>query len=813
MSPVISARQPHSAGSPHQIWSRCAGVMLGVVLAVAGPQTAAARPAGQALTATPSAAEVPSVAIRQWNLPSDRLEDALQRFSATSGVAFITKSPLRQGLRSTEVVGAYTISDALEVLLAGTSIAAHFVDAVTVELYPLMFEAEPVVVTAAGYEQASRHAPASVTVLAAAELTEKRVANLAQALADVEGVDTGGTAGKTGGLTVSMRGLPSDYTLVLVDGRRQNAAGNITPNGFGDASTSFMPPMGAIERIEVVRGPMSTLYGSDAMGGVVNVITRRIPGRWFGSAIVDATLQGNRDFGDTAAGNAYLAGPLSEQRLGLAVYGGAFLRAASDLSYQDGAGAEVEISKRGPSPVHALVTTAGGRVSLRPSSDHEMWLDLDRAWQSYDNTSAQLGTTGVQGGYGPEQRFNRQQASLSHRWQLPFGFLDSNATWNATQTLGRTIPPGTPGRVPGDPRTLEARNAILDSRLLTTAGRQTLTAGVQWWGARMVDGVAPAPYEHLQWALFAEDEWRLAARLSLTGGLRYDHHSAFGGHTSPRAYLVWRAAGDWTVKGGISLGFKTPRLDQLADGITGFTGQGTRPTIGSPGLRPETSTSYEISAGYDRGAAHATLTAFANRFHHKIASGPGLPNCSFALAPGRPGCVDYGNWPAVDLFAQSVNVDHAVTGGLEASTRLIVHEDWAVTGNYTYTTSEQKSGISAGQPLVNTPRHALNAAVRWQASTRTTLWLRGEARSERYRGPGPALEALGNYRGYGLLHLGGGVRVARGTTLNLTVYNLLDRDFLRYLPYRDATGAVLYAAEYNNMQEPRRIWMSVSVTF
>ena len=88
-------------------------------------------------------------------------------------------------------------------------------------------------------------------------------------------IDVLGGTGKTGGLDISIRGMPSEYTLILIDGRRQNTAGSVTPNGFGETSTSFMPPMSAIERIEVIRGPMSTLYGSDAMGGVINIITRK----------------------------------------------------------------------------------------------------------------------------------------------------------------------------------------------------------------------------------------------------------------------------------------------------------------------------------------------------------------------------------------------------------------------------------------------------------------------------------------------------------------------------------------------------------
>ena len=103
--------------------------------------------------------------------------------------------------------------------------------------------AEAITVTAGGYEQLVVNAPASVTVVSSEELKTKRVSDIAQALVDVEGVDVGQNVGKTGGLTVSMRGMPSDYTLMLIDGRRQNSPGSVTPNGFGETATTFMPPI------------------------------------------------------------------------------------------------------------------------------------------------------------------------------------------------------------------------------------------------------------------------------------------------------------------------------------------------------------------------------------------------------------------------------------------------------------------------------------------------------------------------------------------------------------------------------------------
>jgi len=173
------------------------------------------------------------------------------------------------------------------------------------------------VVSASGFEQKITEAPASISVISREDLQQKRYNNLAQALGDVEGIDIGQGTGKTGGLNISIRGMPSQYTLILIDGRRQNAAGNVTPNGFNETSTSFMPPLSAIERIEVIRGPMSTLYGSDAMGGVINIITRKVGKEWTGSVTQDYTYQQDRDFGDTRNTSVYASGPLIDGLLGL----------------------------------------------------------------------------------------------------------------------------------------------------------------------------------------------------------------------------------------------------------------------------------------------------------------------------------------------------------------------------------------------------------------------------------------------------------------------------------------------------------------
>lgn len=673
--------------------------------------------------------------------------------------------------------------------------------------------ADDIVVTAAGYEQKIVNAPASISVLTREELEERRFGSLAEALVNVEGIDVGQTAGKTGGLNISIRGMPSDYTLVLVDGRRQNAPGNVTPNGFGETSTSFLPPFSAIERIEVVRGPMSTLYGSDAMGGVINLITRKVSDRWSGTATGEVTLQEDGQYGNIYSGNGYMQGPVVPGLVGLTVRGSYLKREASNLSYNDASGDPVEISKRGPSPVESEIYTFGGRLTLTAHPDHDLWFEADFNRQWYDNADSQLGTGTVAGGYGPEMKFNRDNYVLAHTWRAGFAQIDTTLTRNNTETFGRTIPPGTPGKVAGDPRTLKATNSIADTRAVIPLDPFNITVGGQYWKAEMVDAVAVDKYEFVQWALFAETAWDIVNGFTLTLGGRYDDHETFGGKFSPRAYAVWRATEAFTVKGGISRGFKTPRLDQIASGIVGFSGQGTIPQIGTPGLKPETSTTTEIGVYYDdNGFFSGNVTLFNNEFKDKIAAGAPIPNCTWSVQRDRPGCLNLGEFPRAENFGQTVNVDEAVTRGIEAAARFEFTPDISLGLNYTYTESEQKSGPEEGEPLVNTPKHMVNGNLRWKVNDQLSTWLRAEIRSKRYRGAGVAQDAVGSFKSYELFHLGANYQLTPVIRLSAAVYNLLDKDFTPYLPY-DSAGTTVYTSAYANPQEPRRYWLSASVDF
>ncbi len=668
-----------------------------------------------------------------------------------------------------------------------------------------------VVVTASGFLQKIENAPASITVLSRDELESRAYHGLAEALAEVEGIDIGDAVDKTGAPSISIRGMPSEYTLILIDGRRQNVAGNVAPNGFGGTQNNFIPPLAAIERIEVIRGPMSTLYGSDAMGGVVNIITRKVDTDWSSLIGVDHVAQADSRFGDSSSANASLSGPLIADRLGFFVHGAIYDRDAANVCYSDSSGDEV-VPWMGANPVSYTNHNVGARLHWLITDAQELSLEGSINRQKYDNSKGQVGTLGS-GGYGPVQRYHREQITLAHTARFDFGTLESSVMRNTTETIGRLIPVGVPGA--GSPRALENDNLVFDTKLTSNIGRHVVTFGGQWWESEMVDAVAAQPFEHEQWAMFVEDEWRFADSMSLTVGVRRDDHSMFGGHTSPRAYLVWNASGHWTLKGGVSAGYKTPRLDQLADGIVGFGGQGTIPLIGSPGLKPETSTSTELGLYFDnRRGMRANVTLFNNDFEDKIATGAPIANCHFNNF--QQPCLDLGpQWTRSPTFAQSVNIDEAVTRGVEVASSLQLAADWSLDLNYTYVDSEQKSGAGAGLPLANTPEHMVNAKIDWTLSERVGLYVRGEHRSDRFRGAGAAQTGLGNYKAYSLAHVGGRYQLTDHVSLNAAIYNVFDKDFIDFQPYvNDAsTGALAYANMYPNSDEGRRFWLSANVTF
>lgn len=743
---------------------------------------------------------------------------------------------------------------------------------------------ETIVVTASGYEQKLASAPASVTVVSRDDLRMKPYTSLADALRDIEGIDVGSGQDKNGNISITMRGLPSDYTLVLIDDLRQSDIGNIGPNNFGNSQFMYMPPLEAIERIEVVRGPMSTLYGADAIGGVINIITQKNATETHGSVTVSKSFQEDSQYGDDSKFDFFLTGPTGIDSLSYTLRGSFYDRDNSEPGYSeslplpDGSLWEDEGSFGDKKIVAAKNWNAGITLNYAVNDNHDLTFEYDTAKQRYDNTEGQVGTldspvslwrlrggiVNPRVGYAPYQRFEREQFVIAHVGRFENGTLTTNLTRSTSDNLGRSLPLTVEERLqvqdiwdqavidqgtsvpeltdaiyqqledtflPRPQRPLSLDNIILNSIYESNWEDHYYIIGTQFFEAKMEDGafgfygddyIAGTEQTHRQIALFAEDSWDFSESATLTAGARYDDHNVFGGQFSPRLYLNYRPNDEWTLKGGVSTGYKTPRPDQLFPGIVGFGGQGTIPFVGTPDLQPETSVNYEMAAYYKgSGPFSGNITLFFNDFKDKIITQDQLPNCEVAV--GNEPCVDIGEgWADLGRvsFSQADNVDKARTKGIEFAAKYRFTDNFNLKGNYTYTDSEVLSGADAGLPLVNTPKNMFNASLNWQANQEFALSLISEVRSKRFRGTadvqgpqGPETTKL-YYKAYELYHLAGNYKFENGLTLNARVSNLLDDDLSSRSCVLAATqDEYECVSDYNTTEKARSFWLSLSYEF
>ena len=171
-------------------------------------------------------------------------------------------------------------------------------------------ELDDIVVSATGYEQKVKYAPASISVISKEEIINLPIRDIGDMVQEIPGVTT--TINKVGGTDIQIRGMSSDYTLILVDGKRMNTGKGFDSKGFNSKS-GFFPPTSMIERVEVIRGPASVIYGSDAMGGVINIITKKNLDEPSGSLSFETTIQEDSDrWGNTYGVNGNVFSPINE---------------------------------------------------------------------------------------------------------------------------------------------------------------------------------------------------------------------------------------------------------------------------------------------------------------------------------------------------------------------------------------------------------------------------------------------------------------------------------------------------------------------
>jgi outer membrane cobalamin receptor len=411
-------------------------------------------------------------------------------------------------------------------------------------------ETAPVVVTATRTPVPEGGAPGSLDVVTREQIEVHASPDIRAALGTVPSLVFNDSGSPAGVATLSLRASTSTQVLVLLDGRR-----------LADAQSSFFSlndlavPVERIERVEVLPTPASALYGADALGGVVNIITRP-PGRTPGAG-------GSVGFGSD--GERRVAGGA---QAGLGRIG---LRADGQLRAGDG---------------------------HRPNSDYDL--------TSFDLTAAlppepwgmTLDWTHLQreaGAPGPESfpAPNARQDDDRDTWRAGFDYLPGGG-WavkggvTAAHSWRRYDDPEPPAFAPGVPaepiasrHENSSRGADLQWDFDTGAG-ELFTFGGEW-AADKLASTNDGDHDTERWGVFAQDQWRSGSWLAVLA-VRHDDHSVYGGQTSPSISIIYDAPG-WRLWGSSARGYRAPNFDDLY-----WNDQFLQ---GNPDLKPETSWGWE----------------------------------------------------------------------------------------------------------------------------------------------------------------------------------------------------------------------------
>ena len=616
--------------------------------------------------------------------------------------------------------------------------------------------------SASGFEQAIADAPASISVVTREELEKKAYVDITDAMQNIPGVFVTGGGNMQ---DVSVRGMTPAYTLFLVDGRPVSAGRSVNTNGADGGKQIGLPPLSMIERIEVVRGPMSSLYGSEAMGGVVNVITRVAPAEWGGSVGMDYTSAHNDVSNDAFNSSFYLGGPLAGDVLGLQVNGAYHTTDESDYAGGGDSAASTPESKR---------RTLGTRLTWQAGENNRVAFSWDTSRLDYTHTPGRSVAEDASGSY---YRYDKDIYAITHDGR--YGNLSVN-TYLQHDISDRVQESTRKEEV----TTLNTQATYFGERhAYTFGGRYKEEDFVDETNGLLTADIPGAVRSVDRWigAVFAEAEWRLHDDFNLTTGLRYDDDELFGGHVSPRIYGNWHATDRLTVKGGISTGYTQPSLAATTEGFGRGTGGGGSPAphprgliIGNPALEPEKSVNYELGFVYDHRAAGLTagLMVFHTDYKDKIAEDRYCDNGGERNDPSTWACPFGGN--NYLFLSTGKNIAEAQIQGVELSLDYWLADGLRFNSSYTFTDSEQKSGDFAGKPLNKMPEHMANLGLDWSLDDRLSLWAQANYRgktsdylSRTSMSPGtPA---------YALADVGVVYRLNPRVDVKLGLYNVTDR--------------------------------------
>lgn len=701
------------------------------------------------------------------------------------------------------------------------------------EADPRMAALKPVVVSGSRTEQPRDDLPATVEVIGRDELEQGQVQDIRDAVKTLPNVSVrraparfglaSGNTGREGNAGFDIRGLDGNRVLMLVDGIRQPRSYVFSANSFGRDYVD----VGLVERIEIVKGPASALYGSDGMAGLVNFITREPAsflgaGRSFGGS---ASIGYSGDDHGRYAG-ATLAGRASPQ-LDWLIAGRA--GRSSELTNR-GTAAIAGDNRTVPNPESGRDGALLGKVVLSPGGGQKHTFTAEHVDKTRDYAllsgltfPASNAATSVVG-LTARNEMTRDRLSWDGRWSLDTAAADSLQVTVALQKSHSREYAFEDRRSAAD----RARDTTYDEKTvqLGLQAGKTARLGTSGWAQRLVYGIdhSQADIGNLQTgltppagetfplkrfpdtrekttALYLQDEF-FGERWSITPGVRVDRFSLdasqagfnaqavslSGSAVSPKLGVLFRATPQWSVFGNYARGFRAPNAFQVNNFFENVTA-GYK-TIPNPNLRPEKSQNFELGVRGRLADLDIDAAAFTGDYKDFIednrqVGGRGIPRID-------------------PLVFQSVNIGRARISGFELKGEwrlpLAGGDVLSVPFAYGQTRGHDRS---SGQPLNSVDPRKASVGLKYQAAA-WNLRLDAVHHAAKKLADIDRSSLAGAW--YAIpsattLDLSAQWQLRPGLRLNAAVVNLTDR---KYWLWSDVRGGAVTATNIDAFSQPGR---------
>ena len=593
---------------------------------------------------------------------------------------------------------------------------------------------DSVVVTANRYEQPVSRIGNSVTLLSADDVRDSQKTALSDLLAATPGVTVTRYGGLGGTTFLRIRGAETDQTVVLFDGVKLNDPSS--PGGGYDFANLMTNDFA---RVEVLRGPQSTLWGSQAIGGVVNIVTPEPRGPLSGAFSAEG--------GQLGTGMARARLEAGGEHLSWRI-GGNYL-SSSGVSAFDRA-----LGGREADGFRNLGLNARATYRLSDAVSAEVRSIWSKSRFDFDGYAPPLYNFGDTNDYGNVEELvtyaGINVAGFEGRWKNRVGYSytntdrrDFNPDYAARETFNAV----------GRNRRAEWQSTLqFSQRYQAVFGLESERSNFRTASPSDFDpNPVPLAADTRIDSVYGELQATPVNALSLTLGLRHDDHATFGGHTSPRAALAYSVSPDTILRASFGDGFKAPTLYQLYS------------PYGNLQLRPEEASGWD--AGVQHKFAGGRVDVTATYFHRNTRNMIDFVDC---FATADPRC-------AAQPFGFYDNLQRTAAKGVELSAVARAGESARLSLNYTRTDAKNESpgSLNNGRELPRRARDTFNAGVdyRWPVGLTTSVSAQYVGRTYNDAANSVTLSS------YTLLDLRATYPVSKSLSVYARVENTLDKQY------------------------------------